>query len=101
MEFVEKLEFWDTEAKKNFIAALKNRLSESCRQFDSNPLLLTIMLMTCSAYGEIPAKMHVFYSKAYETMSRLHDAIKDTCRWKLLTKLSPDDFAKCFAEFCA
>ena len=101
VELIEKLEFWDTEAKKNFIAALKNRLYESHRQFDSNPLLLTIMLMTYSTFGEIPAKMHVFYSKAYETMSRLHDATKGSYRRKLHTKLSPEDFAKYFAEFCA
>ena len=45
--------------------------------------------------------MHVFYSKAYETMSRLHDATKGSYRRKLHTKLSPEDFAKYFAEFCA
>ncbi len=101
VELIEKLEFWDTEARKNFIAALKNRLYESHRQFASNPLLLTIMLMTYSTFGEIPAMMHVFYSKAYETMSRLHDATKGSYRRKLHTKLSPEDFAKYFAEFCA
>ena len=101
VKLIEKLEFWDTEAKKNFIVALKNRLYESHRQFASNPLLLTIMLMTYSTFGEIPAKMHVFYSKAYETMSRLHDATKGSYRRKLHTKLSPEDFAKYFAEFCA
>ena len=77
VELIEKLEFWDTEAKKNFIVALKNRLYESHRQFASNPLLL------------------------YETMSRLHDATKGSYRRKLHTKLSPEDFAKYFAEFCA
>ena len=79
----------------------KEQLYESHRQFASNPLLLTIMLMTYSTFGEIPAKMHVFYSKAYETMSRLHDATKGSYRRKLHTKLSPEDFAKYFAEFCA
>ncbi len=101
VELIEKLEFWDTEVKKNFIEALKNRLYESHRQFASNPLLLTIMLMTYSTFGEIPAKMHVFYSKAYETMSRLHDATKGSFKRKMHTKLSPEDFTKYFAEFCA
>jgi predicted NACHT family NTPase len=101
VELIEELECWDTEVKKNFIEALKNRLYESHRQFASNPLLLTIMLMTYSTFGEIPAKMHVFYSKAYETMSRLHDATKGSFKRKMHTKLSPEDFTKYFAEFCA
>lgn len=77
VELVKKLEFWDEEAKKNFIIDLEKRLFKSHAQFASNPLLLTIMLMTYSIHGDIPAKMHTFYAKAYETMARLHDAILD------------------------
>lgn len=98
---IEKLEFWDDTAKTNFIAALDNRLYYSHRQFASNPLLLTIMLMTYTSFGEVPAKMHVFYSKAYETMARLHDASKGSFKRPLYTNLTPEDFAKYFAQFCA
>lgn len=76
IELVEKLEFWDTASKNNFLVDLDKKLYYSHQQFASNPLLLTIMLMTYSSFGEVPAKMHVFYSKAYETMARLHDATK-------------------------
>ena len=86
LELVQKLEFWDTAAKENFMKDLDRHLYTSHYQFASNPLLLTIMLMTYTTFGEVPAKMHVFYSKAYETMARLHDA---------------EEFAKYFAEFCA
>lgn len=101
LSLVEKLEFWDDSAKKNFMQALDNELYSSHLQFASNPLLLTIMLMTYSSFGEVPAKMHVFYSKAYETMSRLHDASKGSFKRPLYTKLTPEEFAKIFAEFCA
>lgn len=101
LTLIEKLEFWDITAKNNFMEALDRHLYRSHYQFASNPLLLTIMLMTYSSFGEVPAKMHVFYSKAYETMARLHDATKGSYKRPLHTKLTPEDFSKFFAEFCA
>lgn len=101
ISLIEKLEFWDNEAKENFVKALNKKLYNSHYEFASNPLLLTIMLMTYSSFGEVPAKMHVFYSKAYETMARLHDATKGSYKRALHTKLTPEDFSKYFAEFCA
>lgn len=101
LSLIDKLDFWDLAAKKSFTEALDRQLYSSHYQFASNPLLLTIMLMTYSSFGEVPAKMHVFYSKAYETMARLHDATKGSFKRPLHTKLTPEDFAKLFAEFCA
>jgi len=101
LELVGKLEFWDDIAKNNFMKALDSKLYSSHWEFASNPLLLTIMLMTYSAFGEVPAKMHVFYSKAYETMARLHDASKGSFKRPLHTNLTPEEFSKYFAEFCA
>lgn len=101
LSLIDKLEFWDTTAKKNFMNALDRTLYYTHKEFASNPLLLTIMLMTYSSFGEVPAKMHVFYSKAYETMARLHDATKGSYKRPLYTGLTPEEFAKYFAEFCA
>lgn len=100
VEMVEKIDFWDPEAQKSFIHALKRHLYRSHKEFASNPLLLTIMLMTYSYYGDIPGRMHIFYAKAYETMARLHDATKLLKR-PFSTGLTPEDFAKYFSEFCA
>lgn len=101
LALIRKLDFWDEEGKQNFIQALDLHLFISHWQFASNPLLLTIMLMTFSAFGEVPGKMHVFYAKAYETMARLHDATKGSFKRPLYTSLTPEDFAQYFAEFCA
>lgn len=101
IDLIRKLEFWDEEAKQNFIEALDSNLYYSHREFAGNPLLLTIMLMTYTSYGEVPAKMHVFYAKAYETMARLHDATKGSFKRPFHTGLTPDEFAKYFAQFCA
>ncbi len=101
LELVEKLDFHDKVAKEKFIKDLDKKLFQSHKQFASNPLLLTIMLMTYSSYGEVPAKRHVFYAKAYETMARLHDASKGAYVRPMNTNLSPEVFAEYFSEFCA
>ena len=100
LELIDKLK-WNEDTKKEFKTKLAGSLYEDHKEFASNPLLLTIMLMTFNAYAEIPAKMHVFYAKAYETMSRLHDATKGTYVRPLHTRLTPEDFAKFFSAFCA
>lgn len=101
LELIDKLDYHDSEAKAKFRKDLNGRLYYSHQQFASNPLLLTIMLMTYTSYGEVPAKRHVFYAKAYETMARLHDASKGAYVRPMHTGLSPEDFAVYFAEFCA
>lgn len=101
LELVEKLEFHDKIVKDKFKKDLDKKLFQSHKQFASNPLLLTIMLMTYSSYGEVPAKRHIFYAKAYETMSRLHDASKGAYVRPMNTNLSPEMFAEYFSEFCA
>lgn len=101
LTLVDKLDYYDVEAKAKFRTDLDVRLFKSHYQFASNPLLLTIMLMTYSSIGDIPRKMHIFYSKAFETMARLHDATKGAYVRPLNTGLEPEEFAKYFAEFCA
>lgn len=101
LELIDKLEYHDPESKAKFRDDLDAKLYRSHQQFASNPLLLTIMLMTYTSYGEVPAKRHVFYAKAYETMARLHDASKGAYVRPMHTGLSPEDFAVYFAEFCA
>lgn len=101
LELIDKLDFHDKVAKEKFIEDLDKKLFRSHYQFASNPLLLTIMLMTYSSYGEVPAKRHIFYAKAYETMARLHDATKGAYVRPMNTNLSPEVFAEYFSEFCA
>lgn len=101
LKLVDKLDYFDAEIKAKFREDLDHYLFNSHRQFASNPLLLTIMLMTYSSYGEVPAKRHIFYAKAYETMARLHDATKGAYVRPMHTQLTPEEFSKYFSEFCA
>lgn len=103
LELINKLEFRPDEPaiKQKFAQQLDENLYDTHREFASNPLLLTIMLMTFEQYAEVPSKMHVFYREAYATLSQKHDASKGAYKRALHTGLSADRFADYFAEFCA
>lgn len=101
IRLISKLSYWNEQAKSDFLRALDRNLYRTHKEFASNPLLLTIMLMTYTTFGEVPAKIHVFYAKAYETMARLHDATKGSYQRPFNTQLTPEELAKLFAEFCA
>lgn len=98
---INKLIFHNAKAKRDFKKALKNGLFHTHYEFASNPLLLTIMLMTYSYYGDIPAKMHTFYSQAYDAMARYHNETTGTQVRPFHTELTPEEFRKPFSEICA
>ncbi len=98
LSLMRKIEF-DSEIKDKFIDALDKELYEWHRSFASNPLLLTIMLLTFENYAEIPEKLHIFYENAFDTMCFRHDANKGFKReWK--SGLALDVFKRVFSEFC-
>lgn len=86
--------------KERFIAELETNLYESHTSFASNPLLLNIMLLTFDNYADIPEKLHLFYSNAFETLYSKHDATKAGYKREMLSTLSYDSFKKVFAYFC-
>ena len=103
LELIDKLEFRPDEP--DIKSKFKNQLNETLyithREFASNPLLLTIMLMTFEQYAEVPQKMHIFYREAFNTLAQKHDASKGAYKRILKTGLSTDRFADYLAEFCA
>ncbi|CDD60837.1 putative uncharacterized protein [Clostridium sp. CAG:505] len=99
LELVKKVDF-DQEIKQRFLTALDERLYDNHTSFASNPLLLSIMLLTFDNYAEIPEKLHLFYANAFETLYSKHDATKAGYRRELRCSLSFDYFKKAFACFC-
>lgn len=98
VSLVEKLPFDET-IKSKFIENLKNGLFQEHESFLSNPLLLSIMLLTYSENAEIPSKLSVFYNQAYEALFQRHDAYKGGFRRDRKTSLDIQDFAKVFSLF--
>ena len=99
MQLVKNVEF-DNDIKSSFLKALDERLYKKYRSFASNPLLLSIMLLTYDNYAEIPEKLHLFYANAFETLYSKHDATKAGYRREMRCTLSQDDFKKGFSYFC-
>ncbi len=91
ISLVKKLKY-DEKVKKSFLLNLENELFNKHKDFLSNPLLLTIMLMTYGDLAEIPSKMHIFYEQAFDTLFYRHDSSKGMYRRELKCQLAIDDF---------
>lgn len=96
---VEKLPFDDI-LKERFLVDLQMDLFHKHESFLSNPLLLSIMLLSYGQSASIPNKLSVFYNQAYEALFERHDVLKDGFKRRLLTPLDIQDFSRLFAAFC-
>ena len=99
ISLIKKLDF-DEDIKERFIVALDEKLYYTHISFASNPLLLTIMLLTFENYAEIPKKLHLFYEQAFETLYYKHDATKAGFRREMRCGLTYDLFKSIFSIFC-
>lgn len=95
---VEKLPF-DQEVKDKFLKELGSKLFKRHQSFLSNPLLLSIMLLTYGENSEIPTKLSIFYNQAFEALFRRHDSYKGGYTRSRLTNLDSQDFSRVFAIF--
>lgn len=99
MSMINKIDY-DINVKKEFYKALNNGLYVKYKSFASNPLLLTIMLMTFENNAELPEKLNDFYEQAFLTLFSKHDAYKNMYRREIKSNLSYADFKKMFSCFC-
>lgn len=98
VRLVEKLPF-DEEIKSKFAVNLRENLFNRHKSFLSNPLLLSIMLLTYGENADIPSKLSIFYEQAYEALFQRHDAHKGGYSRKRNTSLDIQDFSRVFALF--
>lgn len=98
LRLIGKLPF-DSDLKSKFMKDLPNGLFEKHKSFLSNPLLLSMMLLTYGESADIPNKLSIFYGHAYETLFQRHDALKAGFRREHLTRLDIQDFARVFSAF--
>lgn len=100
LSLINKIDY-DKSIKEKFLTELDNELYERHRSFACNPLLLNIMLLTYENYAEIPEKLHIFYSQAFDTLFSIHDATKpEGFKRNLLSGLPSDVFKRVFSTFC-
>lgn len=98
IELINKLDY-DSEIKEKFLSELDQRLYNQHKSFVSNPLLLTIMIMTFNQFAEIPDKMHLFYEQAFDTLYSKHDATKTGYKRVMDSNLAKDEFQKVLSCF--
>jgi predicted ATPase len=65
----------DEELCKKIIEAVHNQENKDYKTFLSNPLLLSMFILTFQSYSNIPQKRSDFYSQVFETLFSLHDSI--------------------------
>lgn len=99
LSLIKKLDF-DEPVKETFYAALKESLYDKYTSFASNPLLLTIMLLTFNNHASIPDKLNDFYEEAFSTLYNTHDATKDCYVRDIRTRLGCEDFKTVFSYIC-
>lgn len=98
LKLIGQLEY-DGEVKSKFLKALENGLSEKHKSFASNPLLLTMMLLTYEQIAEIPKKIHLFYEQAFLTLFNKHDSLKSLYKRKSFTGFRWMSLGELFRRF--
>lgn len=99
LSLIDKLDF-DEKVKTIFSRELDSYLYDKYVSFASNPLLLTIMLLTFDSRASIPDRLNDFYEQAFSTLFNMHDATKDAYVRDIRSGLSCEDFKMIFAYIC-
>lgn len=99
LSLINKIEY-EPKIKEKFYTELNDNLYDKYETFASNPLLLTIMLLTFENRASIPDKLNDFFEQAFTTLFHTHDATKGGYKRDILSKLGYEDFKAVFAYFC-
>lgn len=99
LSLISKIDFEEV-VKERFYRELDERLYDKYTSFASNPLLLTIMLLTFDSRASIPDNLNDFYEQAFATLFNMHDATKDSYVRDIRSGLGCEDFKLVFAYLC-
>ena len=99
LSLIKKIEY-DQNIKEKFYKELDEYLYDKYETFASNPLLLTIMLLTFESRVSIPDKLNDFFEQAFTTLFHTHDATKGGYKRDICSGLGYEDFKTVFAYFC-
>ncbi|WP_461487411.1 NACHT domain-containing protein [Pedobacter sp.] len=65
----------EAELIDKIIEAINNPENRSYKSFLSNPLLLSMFILTFQSYSSIPQKRSVFYSQVFDALFSVHDSM--------------------------
>lgn len=96
---ISKIDF-DEKVKSLFHKNLRETLYDKYESFASNPLLLTIMLLTYESQATISECVNDFYEDAFNTLFKAHDATKEMYVRDIRCSLDSSKFKKVFSYIC-
>ena len=99
LSLISKIDY-DSNIKDKFYEELDKNLFVKYKTFASNPLLLTIMLLTYENGMSIPNKLNDFFEQAFTTLFHTHDSTKGGYKRDIRCKLGYEDFKVVFSYFC-
>lgn len=99
LSLINKIEY-EQKIKEKFYKELDEYLYDKYQTFASNPLLLTIMLLTFENRTSIPDKLNDFFEQAFTTLFHTHDATKGGYKRDIQSNLGYEDFKAVFSYFC-
>jgi hypothetical protein len=91
---------YNEDRKRILLESLKDGLYETHKSFLSNPLLVTIMLITFDDASRVPSNLTGFYSAAFDALFSRHDWSKGIFVRKRATGLEKLEFEKVFTYLC-
>ncbi|QHI36669.1 hypothetical protein IMCC3317_20320 [Kordia antarctica] len=65
----------ENELTEKIIETISKRENESYQAYLSNPLLLSMFILTFQSYSDIPQKRSDFYDQVFDTLYSLHDSV--------------------------
>lgn len=65
----------ESELSDKIIKAINKTENRGYRSFLSNPLLLSMFVLTFQSYSDIPQKRSEFYDQVFDTLYSIHDAV--------------------------
>ena len=65
----------ESELMDKIIEAINNPENRSYKSFLSNPLLLSMFILTFQSYSSIPQKRSAFYSQVFDALFSVHDSM--------------------------
>ena len=100
INLINKLPAADDELKEKFKKDLGQGLYEKHKSMLSNPLLLSMMMLTYGFSADIPSKSSIFYAQAFDALFQRHDSFKGAYKRQRETSLDIQEFSKVFSTFC-
>jgi hypothetical protein len=90
----------EKELAEKIIQAINKSENIGYKSFLSNPLLLSMFILTFQSYSDIPQKRSEFYSQVFDTLFSVHDSMSKLAYVReRLSQLSKDQFEEILRLF--